>query len=131
MTRTNTAAVQVILGDNYDGTSPLDAYVEMATAIVDRVLTCAASNSVTVTDAEAELMERWMAAHYYTTMDPLYISKSTGRASGSFGARSYMDAALAVDPSGCLSGILTRGKSAGLSWLGKPKSAQINHADRN
>ena len=131
MTRTNPTDVQSILGDNYDCSSPLDPYIELATALVDRVVTCASAKSVTVTSAEAELMERWMAAHYYTTMDPLYTSKSTGRASGSFQRDPYMNAALAVDPSGCLSGILTRGKSAGLSWLGKPRSAQIDQADRN
>jgi hypothetical protein len=136
MARTTTTAVQTLLGRNYDTRNlpSLDPYVEMATAFVDRVVICAAAKGIAITDAELELIERNMAAHYYTRTDPLYASKSTLSASGSYArgkeVEVYKANAIELDPSGCVNALLGR-KKASMSWLGKPKSEQMDWEEWN
>ena len=133
MARTSSAAVIAILisNKNYDGSTSLDSYIETATDVVTQVNTCATTKGVTLTSTTLELIERWLSAHYYTIMDPLYKSKSTLKASGSFNDRSYADVAKQLDSSGCLTAILEGNNRAQVVWLGKPPSSQINYADRD
>jgi hypothetical protein len=133
--RTTTTAVQTLLGANYgalpDGTSPsLQPYVDAATNLVDQVVTCATAKGTTIDATTLELIERWLSAYLYTRMDPLYKSRSTKDASGSFADYGYKETAISLDPSGCLAGIL-KGQTAGMVWLGKPPSSQINYVDRD
>ncbi len=84
---------------------------------------------ITLTTAELELMERWLACHLYTKFDPLYASKSTGGASASFIndediPERYLAGAINVDYSGMLKAIIKR-QVASLAWIGKPPSNQI------
>lgn len=135
MARTTPGAVEAILADNYDGTTSLVPFIDTATVIIDRVVTCATRKSVTLTATEKELMERWLAAWLYTKADPTYLSKSTGRASGSFAhglkePEYYKDAALSLDPSGCLEAILNR-KTAGLQWAGKTPTESLAWWERD
>jgi hypothetical protein len=135
--RTTSSAVEGILLANYDGTSSLTPAMETATLLVDRVITCATRKGVTISDAEAEMLERYLAAHFYGHGDQFYTSKSTSGASGSFqgqfteGLKSshYGQSAMAMDPSGCLRA-LTTGARASATWLGKPKSSQLSAEDR-
>lgn len=134
--RTNSAAVRKLLGDNYDtDTLPdLQPYIDTATVIVDRVVTCALARNVTLLATESELIERWLAAHYYTKMDPTYASKSTEGASGQFirneqEKEPYKDGAINLDYSGCLKAVLAR-QRVQFSWLGKNPTAQIDYRDR-
>lgn len=136
MARTDATAVQTLLGRNYDSrNSPdLTPYVDMATAFVDRVITCATAKGVTLSTAEAELIERNMAAHFYTRTDPLYQSKSTLSASGSYArgkeVESYKANATEMDPSGCVNALLNR-QRASMSWLGKADSEKLDWDEWN
>ncbi len=139
-TRTTERAVKQLLGSNYGtdhaGNDPsLRPYIDTAAAIVARVITCATAKDYTHTSAELELIERWLAAHYYTRMDPTYTSKSTAGASGSFTSpkddtERYRQSAIELDTSGCLKAILTRNKATA-AWLGKPPSEQTDYVDRD
>jgi hypothetical protein len=161
MPRTTPGAVQAILGPNWDGYNPtagiastdLTPFVYAASNVTDQVASLAAqrfqqrlttftlSGLQSATQAPMgsdspntmlELIERWLAAHFYCHEDPLYNSKSTGGASGSFqrgsdeggfGTTEYGKAAVHMDPTGSLV-ILGKRQVAGALWLGKPPEDQ-------
>ncbi len=137
MARTSPASVKAVLLTDYNSAANPDlaAFIDTASAIVDRVVTCAASRGFALSATEAELIERWLAAHAYHCSDPTYTSRSTLGASGSFfgqgamgldGSR-YGQMAKGIDPSGCLASM---GKRVGMVWLGKNAPDQIPYADR-
>lgn len=141
MSRTSSAAVQALLLRNYDGSSSLTPFIDTASSLIDQVVTMAAAkvSPITVTSVQAELLERWMAAHFYACQDALYTSRSTMGGSGSFqvgqpdegfGATEYGRQAMAMDYSGSLKQ-LSKKKRAVAVWLGKPPSQQIDYEDRN
>lgn len=134
MSRTRASSVEAILGRNYISGVDLAPYIEVAAAVVTRVNTCADAKGYTLTSSELELIERWYAAWVYTDMDPLYRSKSTGGASGSFDTdpkqKRYLRQAIALDPSGCLAGIVA-GHNAGAVWIGKVPSERIPYDQRD
>lgn len=120
--RTTATDVKDVLGYNYDNKrSPsLTGFIASASAIVDQVVVDAALKGVGISTTVQELIERWLAGYFYCKMDPLFASKSTQGASGSFvtsgsleneGER-YKRAAIELDPSGCLNALLNR-KTAG------------------
>lgn len=126
-------------GAREDGTTPsLTPFIDTAAAIVDRVEACAILKSKTLTATELELVERWLAAHFYAVSDKPYASRSTSGASGSFHGQTgmYLEAtlygqtAMRVDYSGCLAALNKRA-TAGAMWLGKPPSEQIAYVDRD
>lgn len=137
--RTTISAVQTVLGANYgalpDGTDPsLQPYIDHATVVVDRVVECATAKGITITTAQALQMETWLGGYYYTRMDPQYKSRTTKDASGAWAVegKEYAQAAMDVDPSGCLAGIINgKGARAEMYWLGKPRSEQIDYVDRD
>lgn len=136
MARTTQLAVENLLLRDYDSRRhpSLAPYIDSATVVVDRVVTCATDKGVTLTTAEKELIERWLAAFFYTRSDPIYQSKGTDGANGSFvqdpvDPERYRMGAIAVDYSGCLAGIL-KGQRAGAVWLGKNPSDQTAYEDR-
>lgn len=139
--RTTSALVQGVLGADYgqkpSGELPsLTPYIRIANQVTDRVATAAVDNkNITLTSAELEVIETWLAAHFYTKMDPVYTSKSTGGASGSFvrgktEPEPYKDGAIAADYSGCVNAILNR-FFASANWLGKAPSEQIPYWQRD
>lgn len=142
MARTDSDSVIGVLGDDYgpkvDGTLPsMTPFIASATVIVDRVVTCAARKGITLTDAELELIERWLAAHFYSCSDKNITSKSTEGASASYAGQTekgfdstlYGQTAMRIDPSNCL---FTVDKTwmAGAIWLGKRPSSQTDYVDR-
>lgn len=135
MARTNAAAVQALLGANYNGTTDLSGFpIESATAMVDDLVTCVAEDGETLSATKLELIERWLSAWFYTKMDNTYTSKSTGKASASFTKdpetpEDYKAGALALDPTGCLASLLTPARAGGF-WLGRNPSDQTNYRDR-
>ena len=78
------------------------------------------------TSAQLELLERYLAAHFYCKSDPLYISKGNMGASGSFQRKTddgfqlteYGRAACEMDTTGVLSAIGKR-QVAGIAWAGR------------
>jgi len=132
--RTKTSAVEAILGglndnSNWDGLTDLTPFIASASAVVDRVNTAAQNKAimpVTLSAVELELIERWLAAHFYTVMDPLYRSKSTmgasgnfqrGQANDGFETTDYGRQACMLDYSGMLRAIGKR-QVAGGYWAG-------------
>lgn len=140
MSRTTSAAVEAVLQGDYDSTAspPLSPFIETASAVVDRVATCATRKSWALSSTELELIERWLAAHFYCQGDPAYVARSTAGASGSFTGQfgmgldntRYGQQALAMDTSGCLAA-LAKGRRAGAAWLGKTAATEQTWQQRN
>ena len=137
--RTTEDAVKGILNKDYgplpDGSLPsLIPYIDTASSVVDDAEQCASDYGEAWPSGKAELIERWLAAHFYTKMDPTYSSRTTGRASGQFirdpqVPEPYKDGAQMLDPTGCVSAILNRKMIRG-GWLGKPPSDQTTAEQR-
>jgi hypothetical protein len=127
--------VEDVLQECYIAGAKLDRYIKAASLIVDRVDTCADARDRSLTAAELKEIETWLAAHFYTKMDPVYASRSTNGASGSFvrdpkTPEPFKDGAMMLDYSGCLGAILEK-RIASATWLGKPKSEQTDYEDRD
>lgn len=144
MPRTNPKLVAERLssGGNYDGSSSLTHPIALAYSLVTRVIEKAADDDITISSDDAKLLETELAAHFHCVSDRVYMSKSTLRASGSFGGvlakglefTPYGQAALAFDPSqGWLRALTdTSGNGVvGVTWLGKPESEQLSWEERN
>jgi len=128
--RTTDSAVQRILGPNYDGTTDLEEVIATATVIIDLAVQCAARKGITLTTAQLERMEAYVAAHLYGHGDQFYQSRSTQGASGSFQGQTsqlglegsqYGQTAIRLDTSGCLNAIQNKAR-AGMTWLGTKAS---------
>ena len=117
--RTTKSLVEEIIGSTEDS---LIIFMQTANSVVNRVVTCAATKSITISDDDLVLMESWLAAYYYSFRKSRLKSKSTSDASASFDLKELKDGALQLDPSGCLAGIL--GQKVGMSWLGTPASTR-------
>lgn len=138
---TTSAAVKAVLIDDYgprdDGTDPdLYPFIETASAMVDRVDACRARKGlIAMVAAEREILTRWLAAYYYTAPDPIYASRSTAGASGSFVREPdcpnpYKRTALDLDDSGCLNALMNKQRASAV-WLGKTEAEQLSYDDRN
>ncbi|MFA5056510.1 MAG: hypothetical protein WC485_00215 [Opitutaceae bacterium] len=137
MPRTDTTAVQGILLDHYDGESSLTPFIDTATLVVDKI--AANDSGSELTAADLEMIERYLAAHFYAHADQLLQSKSTGGASGQFQGRTdmgydgtlYGQTAKRMDVTGYLARIdMPMRPKAGAAWLGKVPSQQIDYEDR-
>ena len=117
MPRTSTTAVKAILMRDYDGAADLSPFIQTAGIVVDRLATRSGARWPMIA-AELELLERWLAAHFYCCSDRTYKSRSTGRASGSFDGSTgmgfdstvYGQQAKMIDPSGGLAFLETKEK---------------------
>jgi hypothetical protein len=137
MARTTSSAVLAILLRDYDSVNnpSLEPFIEAASSLMDDVAACAVAADATLSSTKLELMERWLAAHFYTKNNPVYQSKTTSQASATFvrGKKEpepYKDAALMLDSTGCLASALA-GNRAGGFWAGKVPSEQIPYDQRN
>ena len=129
-------------GGDYDlvANPDLTPFIDTASALVDDVAECATNKGKPLTSGRLELLERWLAAHFYQQSDQGYTQRATLRASGTFQgdtgmyleSTKYGQTARNLDSSGCLNAIAngTR-KVAGGFWAGKPPSEQINYEDRD
>lgn len=127
-------------GGDYDTVNEPDLTGQIASAnvVVTRAASLASQKGVTLTSDELELMERWLAAHFYCVSDQTYASKSTDGASASFHGKTdmnfestrYGQSALNVDYSGALTNISKR-QFARAVWLGKTADEQLTWAERN
>lgn len=139
MARTSTTLVASVLGGHYvAGSSPdLQAFIDTATLVISRMVTCALAKGITLSTDELEMLERYLAAHYFSHADQMYQSKATNGASGSFQGQTgkgiessqYGMTALQLDPSGCLSAI-TKGNRVSMFWGGKPSQDQLSANQR-
>ena len=133
MARTTTAAVEALLAGHYKSTISTQQFIDAATLVIDRVVTCATAKGFTHTAAELEMIERYLAAHYYTKSDAYMTSKSTGGASASW-SRSpegdFLTVAKDLDPSNCLAATIAR-TTAGMAWLGSTQGETLSWDERN
>ena len=113
-----------------DRSISLEPFIRAASNLVDRVEACASRRGVSLTTGQLRDIAAWLAAHFYVHRDPQYTSKSTGSASGSFKTLDYLETAQALDTSGCLRSVM-KGNRAGVVWLGKPPSTQVDYRDRD
>lgn len=131
-TNPSSADVQSILGRDYTTGRDLTPFVNAAAMVVARAVTCASGRGVTLTSDEQTAMIAWTAAYYYTRSDRTYKSRSTLSASGAWNTdgNEYRDGAIALDPSGCLGGLL-KAQRAGFAWTGRTVPEQTDYWDRN
>jgi hypothetical protein len=147
MARTNAALVGGVLLGDLDPFADLTPFIESASVIVDSVSAKAAGSDTPLTEAELELIERWLSAHSYAMSDQPYSSKSTGGASASFQGQTgkYLEAtkygqmAVTLDRSGTLrmmgqstaaGGGTELSRSAGGFWLGRTPDEQTPYWER-
>ena len=140
MARTTTLLVQGILVGDYDGSTDLTPYIDTASLFVDEVEECAINKGRPLSAAKLEMIERWLAAHFYGQSDKPLTQKSTQDASATFAGQTgmylestlYGQTASRLDPSGCLQAIAgNERKVASLFWAGKPPSTQTDYIDRD
>jgi len=86
--RTNDAAVRDIIES--ESTVSMEPFIASASVVVDWLETQDLADEVILTATALELIERWLAAHYYEAYDRQYSSKSVGGASGSFQGQTAM-----------------------------------------
>lgn len=120
---------------DYDNSTDLTPFIEAASSLVDSGVPFAADKGMPWSATLQEILERWAAAHYYSKSDPLTTQRSTAKASGTFagkpgmGGERYKEALIAMDPSGVMHALLDR-LTAGVNWLGKNPSDQIDYVLR-
>lgn len=123
--RTTADAVKLIL--DFDPVNTIDPFIDTANNVVTNV--CGAAG---YSDETLELIERWLAAHYYCTLDPQYAAEKTLQAGVQFHGKTgkYLEAsiygqqAMSVDFKGLLAAWNKQMQSGGpvevgAQWLGK------------
>jgi hypothetical protein len=130
MSRTSSSKVQEILVDHYDSVNSisLTAFISTANSLTNKVASNDADTLLSSTDLE--LVERWLAAHFYAHADQLSQSRGGGRANASFQGQTamaltstqYGQTAMVLDVTGYLSRLSQQAVSgpvkASMSWLG-------------
>lgn len=117
--RTTVALVEGVLGGQY-GTvngvlSPLQPFIRKANATTNQLLVLSTQKQVPLlpTNDDLVIIETWLAAYYYTLLDPQQTNQSTAGASASFVTEKldpnrYKTGAIQADPTGLLNAILNR-----------------------
>lgn len=128
MPYTNSTAVATLLGgQNYDGSTDLDQYIDSADVLVSNIPQWATDKNINISDASLEIIERWLACHYYACMNQQAANQSvaTGGISMSHQGQTTMriestrwgQRALELDFTGYLS-MINRRAIATMNWLG-------------
>ena len=125
-------------------TIPTLPFIKAASNLVDKV----SSNDSDSVLGAADLreIERWLAAGLYGVRDQLYKSKKSGDASaifqtgesglGPFEQNDYLRTAMVLDTTGYLAQMNAQAKKGGaieigMTWVGTPKSSQLDYEDRD
>ena len=128
--RTLAANVVAILVDHYDtpNATDLTAFIATANSLTDAVST--ADTGGILSSGDLELIERWLAAHFYGHADQMTQSEGGGGANASFQGQTamffestqYGQTALVLDRTGELARLQKQAeegkRSAGMTWLG-------------
>lgn len=121
MPRTSELSVAEILLEDLSSGDSLVAFIDTASALVTEV--CAPQG---YSDTILELIERWLAAHFYCIAKPQVVSEKVGQGENTFQQKvdlnlnqtRYGQQALILDYKGSLSEISEGKIRAGLFWLG-------------
>lgn len=127
--RTNSAAVQLILGKHYDPDVALTAFMETANLEVNWLHSQDLGGLLE--DPRLEMIERWLSAHFYAHADQLMKQEQTAGASGTYQGNTgmgflstqYGQSAVNLDLTGALARknsdvSLGTSKKAKMVWLG-------------
>lgn len=126
-------------GRKLDGSLPsLAVFIATANLLVNRLVTKAAEQSVTLDDDLLAQIECWAAAHCYAMSDQPYAERKTGNSSAVFQGRTgmyweatkYGQMAVTLDYTGLLKSMGSI-KVASATWLGTPLSEQVPYVDRD
>lgn len=131
MARTTSDLVADIIEVDVDiGLTP---FISVANELVTEV--CAAAG---YTDERLELIERWLAAHFYTNRDPRPTREEAGPVSASYQSKlglnlatsHYGQTAMVLDTAGGLAALnsLTPTKTLSVTWLGTELEEEGDHA---
>lgn len=125
MARTTDEQVAGII--EWDSTIDLAPFIEIATDLVDEV--CGGSG---YSDTRLELIERWLAAHFYAVRDNRIASEGAGTVQASYqqqvglnlNVTIYGQQVLMIDTKGGFAALQRRASvggrlRAGVSWLGQ------------
>lgn len=108
----------------------LEAQINQANILTNRVQLCDQENGSVLTDAELTAIEANLAAHFYSFVDQQYMSKQTADSSASFQGKTDLildyspwgQMAKVLDASGCLAKLEqqaeTGRKRVKVLWLG-------------
>lgn len=136
--RTNATLLAEII--ELDSTINVTSKISTANFLYNKVV----GDSTHETD-HAEMIERWLAAHFYAIHDVRVVSESIEGLSETrsnpvktgLNATTYGQQAIALDTSGKLAayakyqekGGIPPGTAIGISWLGRTEREQVNAAD--
>lgn len=100
----------------------LDPFLTTASTLVDDV----ELNDSSLTDARLELIERWLAAHFYCMRDPRAVSERAGPVSATYQSKvdlrlnlsHYGQMAIILDTSGYLRSLSSGRITPSVTWVG-------------
>lgn len=118
--RTTEAAVGEII--EVDSSILLDPFIETAASLVDDIAAHASSPGA----ARLELIERYLAAHFYTLRDPRAVMQKADVVSQTLQSKvdlglntsHYGQMAITLDPTGVLRSASKGKRTGGVTWLG-------------
>jgi len=121
MARTTSASVEAII--EVDASISLTPFIEAANALVEEIASDSGHNN-----ARLELIERWLAAHFYAMRDPRVTSERAGPVGASYqsavalrlNSSQYGQMAMTLDTSGLLNTINAGKIQVKAVWLGTP-----------
>lgn len=142
--RTTAAKVRDLLMRDYDSVDEpsLTPHLETAYALTSRAVAYAQDHSLALSTAEAELVERWLAAHFYAMSDQPYEEEWTGKGKAAYQGRGvsfgkYLEAskygqqAAILDRGGYLQALAAGRRTGRVEWLGKAPSQQTPYWQRD
>jgi len=123
--RTTALAVGGII--EVDVAISLDPFIETASALVDDIAVESGHGATRL-----ELIERWLAAHFYAIRDPRTTQEKAGTVGASYESKvdlglnltRYGQQAMALDSSGLLEGFSKGKRRVGVTWLGTEPTSQ-------
>lgn len=133
MARTTQAAVEAIIEVDEDAVADLTPFIDAANELVTEICAPVA----TYTAARLELIERWLAAHFYAVRDPRVASEGVKGVTASYQHRvglhlavtTYGQQAMLLDTNGGLAALSKRMEegtvtpTVGVTWLGEDYDA--------
>ena len=138
MARTTENAVRGIIDVSPD-VSDLTAFITPANELVTE---CCVDDDATLSDIRLELIERYLAAHFYTVYDPRYESEKAGSVSAKYQSKvdlglstsHYGQMAMTLDTTGGLAALNEKTKrgtplTAGITWLGTERDEDDDEED--
>lgn len=141
MARTTADKVRGVLMRDYDTVDlpSLTPFVETANSLTDEVAAVAAGRNVSLGSARLELIERWLAAHFYSQSDRPYAENMTRSAQAKYQGQTgmhlessfYGQTAMVLDTSGALRSLNSPAGRAYAAWLGKAPSEQTDYVERD